>query len=203
MTLHAKAQEVAMKAMVREAFCLLAGLALIGAPAAVRAVTANDEPAPVGAIDDSGRHIAVQEQNGNQFISGGVGTEERDALQAMKGRFNLELTMATPSGKYVGSTTLRIVSPEGKTVLDTQTDGPIFMAKLPPGQYTIQAEANGQKMTRTVSIGSGGTQQVTMTWPALEPARSGDVPEGDLPRQNMPGGNAPSQPMPGNQQPAD
>ena len=187
-----------MKAMVREAFCLLGGLALIGAPAGARAVTADGEPAPVGAIDDTGRHIAVQEQNGIQFISGGVGTEERDALQAMKGRFNLELTMATPSGKYIGSTMLRIVNPEGKAVLETRTDGPIFMAKLPPGQYTIQAEAGGQKMTRTASVGSGGTQQVTMTWPSLEPSRSGDVPEGDMPRDNPP-----SQPMPGSQQPAD
>jgi hypothetical protein len=177
--------------MTREVLYLVAGLALLSGPTVASAVTLNDQPAPVGAIDDTGRHIAVQEQNGISFISGGVGTEERDALEAMKGRFNLELTMATPSGKYIGSTTLRIENPEGKTVLDTHTDGPIFMAKLPSGQYTIHATAGSNTLSRTVSVGSG-TQQVTMTWPAFEPgSRAGDVPEGDVPRENMPHGDAP------------
>jgi len=178
-----------MTLIPRRALSVFTGLILLGgAPAVVRAAPIDqNEPAAAGAIDDTGHHLNVREKNGISYLSGGVGTEERDAMQAMSGRFNLELTIATPSGKYLGDSTLYIDDPQGKTILEVRTDGPLFMAKLPPGEYVIRALTEGRETNRTVSIPSAGMTQVTMGPPeAGAPSRAGDVPSEQHPQREMP-----------------
>jgi len=192
-----------MKRISRQAGFIVAGLALVVAPAVAWAAPPIGEPAAAGAIDDTGRSLNIQQQNGIDYVSGGVG-EEQDAMQAMKGRFNLEVTMATPSGKYLGDTALSIDDQHGKKILDVRTNGPLFMAKLPPGQYVIHAITEGKEATRTVSVPSAGMQQLTLSIPeAGAPSRAGDMPEGDIPRENMPRREVPAEEPPRGQMPAD
>ena len=116
----------------------------------------------------------IKQENGVSFVSGGVGREEAEALD--HGRdFNLKLTMAAPNGEFVVPSVLRIDDRHGATVLDTRPDGPVFLAKLPAGDYVIHATAEGQSQSRNVSVPASGQQAIEMTWRSVpeEPAIEG------------------------------
>jgi hypothetical protein len=41
---------------------------------------------------------------------------------------------------------------QGKRLLDTRSDGPFLLAKLPVGHYTITAEQQGQRLRKAVHL---------------------------------------------------
>jgi hypothetical protein len=57
-----------------------------------------------------------------------------------------------------------IESARKEQVLDTTMEGPILLAKLAPGTYTIRATSDGQTLTRTVTIPARGLRQVDFRW---------------------------------------
>jgi len=153
---------------VQQALCAAAVLTMLGSSSLARAgdakAAAETGSAAVAGDAPSGK-LAVKQQNGISYVSGGVGDEEQDALEQAKG-FNLELTMASTSGKYEGATDIKIENAQGKPVLAVQTDGPIFLAQLPSGEYVIHATAQGTTTTRKVAVPSSGRARETLTWPA-------------------------------------
>lgn len=114
----------------------------------------------------SQQSLQVQEQGGIAFVSGGFGSEERDQLHAMQDRFTLKLVFALDSGSYLADVNVRIMDRHGNTLLETRTNGPILMANLAAGNYTVVADRDNSEKERTVSVRSGGTTEVTFTWPA-------------------------------------
>lgn len=108
--------------------------------------------------------LQVQEQQGNTFISGGFGQEEREQLQAMHDRFNLKLVFALDAGNYLAGIDVRIVDQQGNTLIKARSDGPIFMVNLPSGSYTVVADNVGNEQKRTVSIAGQDMTEVTFTW---------------------------------------
>jgi hypothetical protein len=49
-------------------------------------------------------------------------------------------------------------------MLDATMDGPIVLAKLAPGTYTIRATSGSQALTQTVTIPAQGLRQVNFRW---------------------------------------
>src|SRR5215470_6670699 len=86
----------------------------------------------------------VKMYQGIPYISGGVGTEEHDLLQAQSREYNVELTFAVKAGNYLADIPLTIVDNQGRKVLEAVSEGPLFYTKLPPGAYTVIAQADGQ-----------------------------------------------------------
>jgi hypothetical protein len=107
----------------------------------------------------------VVSEGGVSYATGGAGTEERDALEARSGRFNLKLTHAAPTGEYVSDVKVRISDHQGKIVLDAVTDGPLFYAQLPPGGYTVICSLNGNEQKRSVQVTTGKQADLKFTWP--------------------------------------
>jgi hypothetical protein len=98
------------------------------------------------------------------YISGGTGADAREALLAREKEFNLKIIVADKSGDYLAGVKVVIESATKAQVLDATMEGPILLAKLPPGTYTIRATSNDQKLTRTVTIAAQGLQQVDLRW---------------------------------------
>jgi S1-C subfamily serine protease len=104
------------------------------------------------------------------YTTGGVTSDEADALRAQARDYSLEVTMAAPGevpgyNDFVAGTTVRVVDAKGNLVLDVQDAGPILLANLPPGDYTLEAVDNGSVQTRHVRVGArSGRTQVTFLW---------------------------------------
>jgi hypothetical protein len=105
-----------------------------------------------------------KEQNGVSYINGGVGTDEQNAMRALKADYNLRLTFATKqTGAYRSDVQLDIADAKGASLLSVPNTGPMFFAKLPAGTYKISAAAEGKTFKRTVKLGNG-TKEMTLHW---------------------------------------
>lgn len=108
--------------------------------------------------------LELQEQQGISFVSGGLGADERDQLRTMQDEFNLKLVFAIDAGNYLSDIDVRIMDQQGNTLVETRSDGPILMAKLPAGTYSVAVANQGDSKERTVEIGSQDLAEVTLTW---------------------------------------
>lgn len=70
------------------------------------------------------------------YVTGGIGDEERAALHAVESQYNLRVMSASNDGAFVGDTHLVIRNHRGDTLLDAVA-GPLFFAKLPYGTYFV------------------------------------------------------------------
>ena len=100
------------------------------------------------------------------YISGGAGADEREELLAKEKEYNLKIIAAETSGDYLAYVKVVIESARKEQVLDATMEGPILLAKLAPGTYTIRATSDGQTLTRTVTIPAQGLRQVDFRWSA-------------------------------------
>jgi hypothetical protein len=98
------------------------------------------------------------------FISGGIGKAERDRLEAVKDQYNFRMQMATSGGAFVSGVNVQIRDGKGTVVLETVTDGPLLMAKLPVGKYTVQATKFGETKTQSVQVEASGAKTVNVFW---------------------------------------
>lgn len=98
------------------------------------------------------------------YVSGGVGTESIDRLNSVVRDFNLKLVFALQSGEYVSGVGVVIADARGRTLLDTTSDGPWFLAKLPAGNYRVVATFAGQSEKRTIAVGAGKPRTVDFRW---------------------------------------
>lgn len=101
---------------------------------------------------------------GVSYVSGGVGTDSIDRLNSLAGDFNLKLVFALTSGSYVSDVKVAIADAAGKTLLDTTSDGPWLLARLPAGNYQVVATLSGNAVRRQVAVGSAKLRTVDFRW---------------------------------------
>jgi hypothetical protein len=98
---------------------------------------------------------------GEPFVTGGIGAEEREALAAQRGAFNLRiLTAAKGSGAYLSAVQARISDSAGRLVLETVTDGPWLYVRLQPGAYVVQLLYKGQPQQQGLTLGQQEQRQL-------------------------------------------
>ncbi|MBF0321093.1 MAG: hypothetical protein HQL01_14955 [Nitrospirae bacterium] len=102
--------------------------------------------------------------NGIDYIAGGIGDDDRDALNAIaRSKYNIKLVFAMAAGNYVSDIPVEITNKSGKKLLEVISSGPIFYVKLPAGAYTIKAANEGITKTQNITAGTSH-QQVVFTW---------------------------------------
>jgi hypothetical protein len=102
------------------------------------------------------------------YVSGGIGKDESDAMKEAASRYSLAIEMASPASpraEYVADVKIDIRDQRGATVLSTVSDGPILLANLPPGRYTVTATKNGASQQRDIVVGSGARPRVMFSFP--------------------------------------
>ena len=115
---------------------------------------------PVAVANDA----IVKNTGGVTYVSGGVGEESIGQLSALSKDFNLKLVFALKSGDYLSGVGVAIANASGKTLLNTTSDGPWFLTKLPTGNYQIVATFAGTAVTRQVSVGATNLTVADMRW---------------------------------------
>jgi hypothetical protein len=116
----------------------------------------------------------VNTQGQTQFLSGGIGKDESDAiLQArISWPLTFELTQLTqaagPTAEYISDVQIIIKDALGNTVLDTTADGPYLLVKLPDGKYSLDATYNSITLHRNFNLQKGPGKKVALVWPAAK-----------------------------------
>lgn len=100
---------------------------------------------------------------GENYITGGVGLEERARFKGREKEYNLKIASTLFEGNYVSDVEIAVKDSSGKSVLALTTQGPLVLAKLPRGSYTVQASYDGKTQTRRVSLGAG-LQTIIFRW---------------------------------------
>jgi len=114
--------------------------------------------------DYSAHNLEVKKYKGISYVSGGLGTDERQALKRLVGNYRLQLAFAVTGGKYLYKVAVTIKDTAGKTVLEARTDGPWLFADLPAGEYTVSARNAGQTVVKKVQINGKGRRLITLHW---------------------------------------
>jgi hypothetical protein len=99
------------------------------------------------------------------YVTGGVGADEREKLKAIEKDFNLKLIFSLTDGAFIADVAVVVKDASGKVVLSEQAQGPIFMAKLPPGTYTVEATFEGKTEAHKVTVVQGKLTTVQLRWP--------------------------------------
>jgi hypothetical protein len=113
--------------------------------------------------------IKTQTQGEVTFVSGGVGSDERTAMQAVRDDYNLSLLFSLQgSGEYLSEVQVNITDSKGNTLLETVADGPMMLAKLKPGGYIVNAELDGQVAHKRATIVDNKRTSLSFIWPEKE-----------------------------------
>lgn len=124
---------------------------------------------------------------GVAYVSGGVGHDEQQALQARRADHSFWLTTAVRrTGAHLSGVLVRIREADsGLLVLDHRMDGPWLFAKLPVGRYEIEATLQDLRLGRievqrgTTTIHPGDRHQLLLyfdTGEAIGEREPGSVP---------------------------
>ena len=98
-----------------------------------------------------------------EYMTGGVGIDERQQMEEMAKAYNLKAIFVTTSGGYLSDIAITITKTSGEKVLDAKSNGPWFFAKLPQGAYSIKAVYKGTEKKQTVEVGPG-LKSVIFAW---------------------------------------
>ena len=96
--------------------------------------------------------LQIQHSNGAAFVSGGVGDDAMAALAAIESQYDLKLLLVGASGAYLSDIQITIIDGQGKGVLLTTTEGPVLLADLPTGAYTVTGQKNGHRIEQSVNV---------------------------------------------------
>ena len=107
---------------------------------------------------------SVQTASGVSYVSGGIGAASIDRLSSRARDFNLKLVFALKSGDYVSDVKVTIADAAGKQLVDTTSEGPWFLAKLPAGNYQIVATLAGKAEKRTIAVGAEKLRTIDFRW---------------------------------------
>jgi hypothetical protein len=102
------------------------------------------------------------------YVTGGIGSDEAQAMRAAAADYPLTLELAAAAGardEYISGAEVSIRDGRGASVLEARTDGPFLLARLPAGSYTVDVDWNGVHKTKSVDVGPERRQHVMLEFP--------------------------------------
>jgi hypothetical protein len=137
----------------------------------IRKLYAGVAAAVIGGALASGAALAAGPSliTNQPFVNGGITSDEADVMRQEATHYPLEITLARKGevqgyNDFVAGAQLRVIDSAGRVIVDRADAGPIFLADLPPGAYTIEATYNGQTKSGRVQVSGAGRAQVTFLW---------------------------------------
>ncbi len=101
--------------------------------------------------------------NGVHYVTGGIGDEERDSIEAVKSEYNLHVLSSNRAGEFNGDTHVTIRSSKGEQILSIDA-GPLLYVNLPAGTYTVEAASGQEDKTQKVTVGRSKSAAVDFRW---------------------------------------
>ena len=108
-----------------------------------------------------------------EYRVGGIGADEAEAMRRLSSDYPLTLTFVERSADgrdmFTANVDVTIADRSGNAALDIQADGPMLVAELPDGRYTIEATLGGQTRTEQVEVAGGQNERIVFVWPEQSP----------------------------------
>ncbi|QXI27761.1 carboxypeptidase regulatory-like domain-containing protein [Pseudomonas vanderleydeniana] len=124
-----------------------------------QAAPVSSEPINMEAVQ-----LAPQQQNGVEYLTGGIGEDELRALAQTRG-YNLHVVSSTGAqDKYLADVNITINKSGGESVLSLIQVGPLVYVKLPMGHYQVIGSHDGRESRQNVVIDGKGIQTVNVHW---------------------------------------
>jgi hypothetical protein len=101
------------------------------------------------------------------YRTGGVGEEEATAMRLAESQYPLSLEFyahGRPPDQFLTYVAVTIKDKNGKIALDMYSDGPILLARLPDGRYTVTASDAGKAKVRHVTVAADKPQRLVFEW---------------------------------------
>lgn len=109
----------------------------------------------------------VQEQSGITFITGGIGEDEAKAIKDEAKNWPLSVDFSQQlegHDAWVSQVDLTIRDAKGGAIFETSLDGPMFLAKLPSGNYEIVMTYEGVTKRQKIQVIAGRPLHVSVSW---------------------------------------
>lgn len=114
--------------------------------------------------DDTGSPLNFREYAGTLFVAGGIGEEELAAMAQVGEDFNLKLMFAEKSGDWLADIDVSVLAADGKKVLEARSNGPWLLARLPAGNYRVQATHTGQAIEKRTAVSASARRTLVFYW---------------------------------------
>jgi hypothetical protein len=102
---------------------------------------------------------------GYPYLTGGVGSDERIALEERGKDFNVKFVFAESDGSFIAAVTVEIVGAKNEPIASLSTTGPWFYIQLPPGIYHVKATFAGQvKEAKGLRVSQDKRLQRVFVW---------------------------------------
>lgn len=109
------------------------------------------------------RLIAAADSNVYAIASGGIGDEDRSAMEAQARQYSMRMIFSESNGQYIVADHVSVTR-RGAEVMSVNDVGPLVYAQMPPGQYALTVTYKGVTQTRNVNVGTKAGD-VHMVWP--------------------------------------
>ena len=102
---------------------------------------------------------------GFPYLFGGVGSDEREAMEERAKDYNVKLVFAEKRGAFLSGVTVAIATAKGTEIASLGTEGPWFYIQLPPGDYSVKATFKGEtKQIRSLRVPKEKMIQEGLIW---------------------------------------
>ena len=116
------------------------------------------------AVAQDAAPVPIVSPSGVAYLSGGIGSDEVQAIRALAPQYNLRLLFAGTDGEYLSDVDVRIASVSDATALATRTEGPLLYVHLPAGRYRISASTHHSFEVRWVNVPAHGGIDANFYW---------------------------------------
>lgn len=144
---------------------LIRAASLVCATALATPALAGNAPAQSRMLQGIAPAPEVRQENGVEFLTGGVGIDGRAQLEPLVKDMNLQLVFAEKqSGAYLAEVEVVIANSQGEEVLNVRDSDPMVFAGLPPGTYSITAKSSRGTLERQVRVPDSGLRTELFLW---------------------------------------
>ena len=102
---------------------------------------------------------------GFPYLTGGVGSDERAAMEERAKNYNVKLVFAAKDGSFLADVKLTITGGKDFGAINATATGPWFYIQLPPGIYHVKADFEGRsKEAKLVGVVPDRRVQQVFVW---------------------------------------
>jgi hypothetical protein len=107
---------------------------------------------------------------GVQVLTGGVGEGGMDAMKQQEQGYSFKAVYSGQRGIYLSRVNAEIIDSSGQQVVNVVTDGPVLLATLPPGSYTLRSSIGEHEKVSKFKVGSTSMRTLNVSFPIKDTA---------------------------------